>query len=308
MPLRNRWRAQALANRFKVDLHGIGKSKLQKEIRHYGAALVMGSGAWVILNQLDIIMVGSLLGLDSVPIFTVAAFIATVATLPNRASQSLLTPLISSALDNRNATEINRLIQVSHHSQLLSCGWIVTCIWVASPQIDQLLPTEFRGLSYVILALGLMKLIQSSTKGSSILLSQSDHFQKLVIVNWCMVAVAIPMNLLFIPDAGLGLGLLGAALATLISIALSTLAKQALLWHIWRRFVPNQKTLIICGILLIPALTLVFWNPNSHPVLTLLLKSALVTAWLAVTTMKLKLVPEGVQFALEKAPWLSRWT
>ena len=299
--------AQAMANRFKVDLSGIGPSKLREEIRRYGAALVMGSGAWVILSQLDIIMVGSLMGLDQVPIFTVAAFIAAVTTLPTRASQRILVPLISKALDSKNNFEIDRLIQLSHRSLLLSGGWIVTCIWVASPQIEQLLPVEFRNLSAVILVLGLMKLIQGSTKGSSILLHQSDHFQKVVAVNWSMVAVAIPLNFLFIPESGLGLGLLGAALATLISIGISSLAKQALLWHIYRRFVPNKQTAAICAVLLIPALTLVYWNPGSHPILTLLLKSTLVTAWLAVTAVKLKLVPEGVQFALEKAPWLSRW-
>ena len=300
--------AQAKANRLRVDMRGLGKSKLRKEIRQYGAALVMGGGAWMILNQLDIIMVGSLMGLDYVPVFTVAAFIAAVTTLPMRASHRLLTPLISRALDKNDPPEIDRLIQLSHRALLLTCGWIVTCIWVSSPQIDQLLPSEFSNLSGVILTLGLMQLIQSSSKGSSILLAQSNHFQKVVIVTWCMVAMAIPLNLLFIPESGLGLGLWGAALATLLSIGLSSLAKQILLWQVWRKFVPNKKTLAICGVLLFPSLTLIYWNPSSHLLLTVLLKSTLVTAWLAVAAVKLKFVPEGVQFVLEKAPWLSRWT
>lgn len=252
-------------------------------------------------------MVGSIMGLEFVPIFTVAAFIATVTILPTRAAQPLLTPLISQALDNRNDTEIDRLIRLSHRSLLLSSGWIVTCIWVSSPQIDPLLPKEFQNLSLVILALGLMQVIQSSSKGSSILLSQSDHFQKTVIINWSMVAVAIPLNYLFISKSGLGLGLLGAAMATLLSIATSALAKQALLWRLWKRFIPNTKTLMICVVLLIPALSLTHWNPSWHPVLTLLVKSALVTGWIVLATIKLNLAPEGMQFAREKAPWLARW-
>ena len=299
--------SQAIANRFRLDLRGIGRSEIRKEIRQYGGALVIGSGAWVILSQLDIIMVGSIMGLEFVPIFTVAAFIATVTILPTRAAQPLLTPLISQALDNRNDTEIDRLIRLSHRSLLLSSGWIVTCIWVSSPQIDPLLPKEFQNLSLVILALGLMQVIQSSSKGSSILLSQSDHFQKTVIINWSMVAVAIPLNYLFISKSGLGLGLLGAAMATLLSIATSALAKQALLWRLWKRFIPNIKTLMICVVLLIPALSLTHWNPSWHPVLTLLVKSALVTGWIVLATIKLNLAPEGMQFAREKAPWLARW-
>lgn len=299
--------SQAIANQFRVDLRGIGRSEIRKEIRQYGGALVIGSGAWVILSQLDIIMVGSIMGLEYVPIFTVAAFIATVTNLPARAAQPLLTPLISQALDNRDDTEIDRIIGLSHRSLLLSCGWIVTCIWVSFPQIDPLLPEEFRNLSLVILTLGFMQIVQSSSKGSSILLSQSDHFQKTVIINWSMVAVAVPLNYLFISKSGLGLGLLGAAMATFISITMSTMAKQALLWRIWKRFIPNLKTLIICVVLLIPALSLTHWNPSWHPVLTLLVKSALVTGWIVFATIKFNLAPEGVQFAREKAPWLTKW-
>lgn len=299
--------AQAIANQFRVDLRGIGRSEIRKEIRQYGSALVIGSGAWVILSQLDIIMVGSIMGLEYVPIFTVAAFIATVANLPARAAQPLLTPLISQALDNRDDAEIDRIIGLSHRSLLLSCGWIVTCIWVSSPQIDPLLPEEFRNLSLVILTLGFMQIVQSSSKGSSILLSQSDHFKKTVIINWSMAALAVPLNYLFISKSGLGLGLLGAAMATFISITMSTLAKQAVLWRVWKRFIPNLRTLIICVVLLIPALSLTHWNPSWHPVLTLLVKSALVTGWIVLATIKLNLAPEGMQFAREKAPWLARW-
>lgn len=298
--------AQALANQFKVDLRGLKKSEHRKEIRHYGGALMIGSSAIIILNQLDIIMVGSLLGLDQVPVFTVAVFIATVTALPTRASIRLLTPLISRALDQHDADEIKRLTQLSHRTLLLGCGWVLTCLWVATPEIDQLIPSEFQGLSMVILALGSMKLIQGSSTGSSVLLSQSNHYQKVMVLNWGMLAVAIPLNLLFIPQSGLGLGVLGAALATLITVGLSTLAKQVIIWHIWKRFVPNVQTLMICGILLIPAVSLVHWTPSWHPVIALLVKSTVVTAWAAFGTIRFNLAPEGVQFILKKAPWLSR--
>lgn len=299
--------AQSLANQFKVDLRGLGKSEIRKEIRQYSSALVMGSGAWVILNQLDIIMVGSLLGLDRVPVFTVAAFVATVTTLPNRASQRLFQPLISRALDIDDPVEIDRLIQLSHRLLLLSSGWILTCIWVATPQIDHMLQPEFRGISWLILTLGLAKVMRSSASGSSVLLAQSNHFKKMVAINWSMVILAIPLNLFFIPESGLGMGLTGAALATLISIGISTTGRQILLWTIWKRVVLSKKTVIICMVLLLPAVILVQWNPEWPHLVTLLTKSAIVTGWTALAAVKLNLAPEGVQFVAQKAPWLSKW-
>lgn len=299
--------AQSLANQFKVDLRGIGPSKIRKEIRQYGGALVLGSGAWVILNQLDIIMVGSLLGLGKVPVFTVAAFVATVSTLPQRAAQRLLQPLISRALDIDDAAEINRLIRLSHRILLLSSGWILTCVWVATPQIDLLLQPEFRGMSWVILTLGLAKVMLASASGSATLLSQSNHFRKMVVVNWTMIALAVPLNLLLIPESGLGMGLTGAALATLISIVVSVISRQVLLWHIWRRMVPSLQTLQICGVLMLPAFVMVQWNPDWPHLVTILVKSITVTGWAAFATIKLNLAPEGVEFATTRAPWLAKW-
>lgn len=299
--------AQSLANQFKIDLGGLGPSKIRKEIRQYGGALVMGSGAWVILSQLDIIMVGSLMGLDKVPVFTVAAFVATVSTLPQRASQRLFQPLISRGLDSDDGTEVDRLIRLSHRLLLLSSGWILTCIWVATPQIDHLLQPEFKGVSMVILALGLAKVVRASASGSAILLSQSNHFKKMVAINWTMVAIAIPLNMLFIPESGLGMGLTGAALATLLSVGISTLGRQVLLWRIWKRLVLSKQSFLICGILMLPALVLVQWDPGWPHVVTLLTKSAIVTGWTAWATIKLNLAPEGVEFATTRAPRLAKW-
>ena len=190
---------------------------------------------------------------------------------------------------------------------LLGSGWILTCIWVTTPQIDHLLQPEFKGLSLVILALGLAKLIQTSASGSAILLSQSNHFKKMVAINWAMVALAVPLNLLFIPQSGLGMGLVGAAMATFISIGISTLGRQVLLWRIWKRLILSKQTVLICVVLLLPSLILVQWNPGWPHIVLLFTKSAIATAWIAFATIKLNLAPEGVQFAVQKAPWLSRW-
>lgn len=299
--------AQAVANHLRLDLRGVGKTPKRREIRQYGGALILGSGAWIILNQLDIIMVGNLMGLEHVPAFTVAAFIATVSSIPMRSSQKLLRPLISSALDRNDNLEIERLTGLSHRHLLLGCGWILTCIWVTTPQINAVLPSGFQELGWVILVIGLIKMILSSSTGSGILLAQSDHFKKMVFVKWFAVLLAIPLNFLFIPDGGLGLGLLGAALATLISIGISVLVRQVIIWHIWNRFIPEKRTLLALTVLLLPAVLLMQWNPNWPAVSVIFLKSGLVTLWTAWAATRLNLIPEGVDFAVQKFPWLAKW-
>ena len=113
--------------------------------------------------------------------------------------------------------------------------------------------------------------------------------------------------MLFIPESGLGMGLTGAALATLLSVGISTLGRQVLLWRIWKRLVLSKQSFLICGILLLPALVLVQWDPGWPHVVTLLTKSAIVTGWTAWATIKLNLAPEGVEFATTRAPRLAKW-
>ena len=128
------------------------------------------------------------------------------------------------------------------------------------------------------------------------LIGQSDHYRWLIALNWTMVALAIPLNLLFIPETGLGLGLHGAALATLVAMTASITFRQWVVWRIWKRFTPDLRSVAILLLLGVPAGLLLAWTPNLHPFLTLLIKSAGLTLWAAGSALVLNLAPEAVAF------------
>ena len=292
--------AQSLANRFTITPKRIQNRTLTREIRKYSGTLIIGSSAWMILGQIDIIMIGRCMGLEHVPAYTIAAFIAAVAQVPYRSFTRLLQPLIASALHAKDERETWRLMGMTHRSMLLISGWILACIWVCIPELDQLLPAAFKGLGTVIAVVGLIKVLQSASMGSSMLLGQSDHYQKTVWINWMMVILAIPLNLWFIPDSGLGLGLVGAALATLIAVGLAVTLRQIIVWKVWRVFVPDLGTLRILLVIVAPAILINLWHPAGIAMGFILLKSSLVTAWLTFATMRLNLAPEVVNIATER--------
>lgn len=285
--------AQSVANQFHIQWRGLGDRPLLREVRTYGATMILGASAMVILGQVDIIMVGRLLSLDQVPAFTIAAFIATVAQIPNRAFQRLLQPLLAQALHQQNDTETWRLVRLTHTSMLLAGGWILACLWASTPEMDRLLPEEFQGLQWVILTIGAVKVLQGSALGSQVLLGQSDHYRKTISLNWAMVGLAIPLNLWMIPESGLGLGLLGAALATLSAVALSILARQWVVRSVWRQWIPNGRSLLIFGILTAVGHVFHLWEPAYNAGLMLLVKSAFATVIIAALAWTLNLAPEG---------------
>lgn len=262
--------------------------------------MVVGSGAMIILSQVDIIMVGRLLGLSVVPAFTIAVFVAAVTEIPQRASTRLIQPLIAQAIHKNDDDEAWELVDKTHRNMLLVGGWVLTCIWVSMPEINVLLPAPFRGLDTVILTIGLARVVQGSAMGSNQLLGQSNHYRYTIGLNWLAVLLAIPLNLLLIPDTYLGWGMSGAAFATLCAISATIITRQWVVWKIWRRFVPSRQTLFILVTLLIPGLTLCSLGSELPDILVILAKSGTVTAWVGFVAWQWKLSPEALDFAQRK--------
>lgn len=292
--------AQSLANRFQWTLRGLEGWKIRKEVWSYGGTMVLGSGAMIILSQVDIIMVGRLLGLSVVPAFTIAVFVAAVTEIPQRASTRLIQPLIAQAIHRNDDDEAWELVDKTHRNMLLVGGWILTCIWVSMPEINVLLPAPFRGLDTVILTIGMARVVQGSAMGSNQLLGQSNHYRYTIGLNWLAVLLAIPLNLWLIPDTGLGWGMSGAAIATLCAISATIITRQWVVWKIWRRFVPSRQTLFILVTVLIPGLTLSSIGNEFPAILVILAKSGMVTAWVGFVAWQWKLSPEALDFAQRK--------
>lgn len=291
--------AQAVANGFKMDLRGIRDRNLLRELRWYSGTMILGSSASIIINQIDIIMVGRLMSLEWVPLFAIASFIAAVVQIPKRAVGRLWNPLIAAAMDKVDVTEAFRIVKLNHQTVLLTSGWILACICACLPEVNALLHEDFRGLNAVIFTVGCLRIIEGSAGGSMMLLGQSKHYSWLIALNWGMVFIAIPLNLFFIPESGLGLGLWGAALATLVATGTSILCRQWVIWHLWKRFTPGIHSLGIILCLAAPAGLLTTWTPDTHPLISLLLKSTAITVWTAGAAHWLKLAPEATAFALK---------
>ena len=291
--------AQAVANRFRIDLRGLRDREFLRSLRRYSGTMILGNSAWVILNQIDIIMVGRLMSTEWVPLFAIASFIAAVTQIPQRAITRLWQPLIAEAMDRKDHGEAWRLVRLNHRTLLLTSGWILACITACLPELDHLLPDAFHGLGAVIFTVGCFRVMQGSAAGSSILIGQSDHFRWLIALNWTMVALAIPLNLLFIPDSGLGLGLHGAALATLIAMGTSITFRQWVVWRIWKRFTPDLRSVGIVLCLAVPAGLLMVWTPGLHPLVSLFVKSVGMTLWVAGAARGLNLAPEATAFLVK---------
>ena len=119
-----------------------------KPFLEYGLYALWNDGSRVIAKNLDVVMVGALLGLAVVPKYTFAFFIATVVALPLRAMTPILRALTSKAVSELGPEQSQGELQQAARVQLIATSTLLTAIWAGMPALDLALPEAYRGLQW----------------------------------------------------------------------------------------------------------------------------------------------------------------
>lgn len=239
---------QALANRIQLSWSGFPKAT-RKEIWVYAGGIILAGSATGIVMQIDVLMVGRYLGLDVVPVLTVGLFMGAVAMMPEKAWAPIMRPLIAEAIAKNDHKKLKEIHQKTHHMIMLGSGWVLASVMVIMPQIDTVLPMDFRGISAVVLAAGLAKWVLGVGGASRYILAQSAHYKSVIWINWGVVVAVIPLNLLFIHPSALNWGIFGAVAATLVVFVGAEIIRQILIFKFFRMRTFTRRSFAIATLL-----------------------------------------------------------
>jgi O-antigen/teichoic acid export membrane protein len=175
------------------------------------------------MGSVDILMLGYFCSADVVGIYSIALRIAILISFILYSFNDILLPVISEKFIERDFAEIKYLYQTItkwiFSLSLLFCGLIYTL----HNDILLLFGKEYLPATIPLLILCIGQLVNSSVGGVGILLVVMGH-QKLVLLNaLILLTLNIILNYIFI--ARLNLNMMGAALATSISIILSNVVR-----------------------------------------------------------------------------------
>ena len=200
--------------------------ELKGRFLRYTAFLVLSAVCGNIMNQLDIFMLSSVKGLYSAGVYTIAFYMANVIDMPSRSITAISTPLAADALKRGDFETANDLYRKVSVHQLMISGFLLLLIWINIDSIFEVLPNgeKFAEGKYVVLFLGLSKLIATTLNFGSILIQFSRYYYWTLFITLLLTVLTIGTNLLFIPL----LGISGAALATLITSVISFSYQQFL--------------------------------------------------------------------------------
>lgn len=237
--------------------------------------------------RIDSIMVAGFEGFEKAGFYVIIVVITEIISKPGKAIISVAGPIISKHLTNNKIDEVEKLYK-SSSLNLLLIGFMILCgiLLTISSLFEIMKDTEPSTQGLIItLLLGLAHLTSVGASVNNEIINYSKYFRFTVVAIIFLAILNIGLNLYLIPRYDL----IGAALATFISMALSNALKVIFIWVKFKIHPFSKETL---GLLLI-SLTLfyiVWFIPNlSNPFLNIAFKSVIFASVYITTVFKLKL-------------------
>jgi O-antigen/teichoic acid export membrane protein len=234
---------------------------------------MVSSAGYMVVNKIDTWVVGTFVGLKSNGIYNIAAYIAGVLQIPMRAIVNISVPLVSKHWYENNYAELGILYRKASLNILLPGLLFFGAFGVSIDPFFAVIPNGkvlIAGKAVVII-LGIAKLIDMGTGLNNHLLSYSKEYKLALISITILAGMTLGFNWLLVPKYGL----VGVALATLISTTCYNLNSVFIIWYKYKLQPFSRKTVYAVG--LAAALFLLIWliPVVFNPYVMILLKSGL---------------------------------
>lgn len=233
----------------------LGKWRGMTSFASFGIAAMLGR---TLAFRIDVLMVASFLDLGAAGQYAIALFMSEVIAKPYLNLANVVGPQISAAWAQNDTATITKLYQKSCDNMVLICGYLFGGIVVCFSSIAEIAAnTETLIDAFpAFLFLGLARWIDASTSVNEHVITYSKKYQFNLIAILILAGVGILLNIWLVPK----LGIMGAGLATLLSLSLYNLAKvlfAGFTFNIW----PFGKTTYEIALVIFLCTALVFYLP-----------------------------------------------
>ena len=269
------------------DLHRAGEFKvgwaqrwmprrLRRSMATYSLFTLSASLAGIVLGNMDQLMIGALLGKEAlvhVAHYAVAFYFGSVIAAPARAVQQAAVPLLADAWKKHDMSTISALYRRSSLVQLLVSGYVFVLIWTGADALFHLLPQEYAGAVDVMRVVAVAYLSTSAVQLGVGIISMSRAYRLDAISSFSMLAINGVAGFFLIR----GLGIIGAAWATLIALTAVNFFRT---WFLWKRYGLwpfDGRTGLVVVLLLVLCAALPFVPMPDGPLIQLVLMGGVAT-------------------------------
>ena len=236
--------------------------RLKKRIIVFGLFLFSGQALNILARTIDSIIISSQSpgGLQDTGIFTIATYFIALMEVPMRGMTGIAFSMLAQAWKDKNLAKVLSIYKKTALNLLIAGLGIMGVLLLCMPGVIAFLGSKFEPMLEVILILGLSKLIDLGTGLNSHLLLTSKHWRIEFFTNIFLVIMAGVFNYLLVRKYGI----VGSAVATLISFFVYNTIRFFLIWKLFKMqpFGRNNMIILVAGSCcfliakIIPAITL----------------------------------------------------
>ncbi len=222
---------------------------MRREMANFASFGIAGMLGGMLAFRIDVLMVAAYLDFAAAGQYAIALFMSEVIAKPYTNLRAVVGPLVSAAWAREDYAELQNLYRRSCDNMLLISGYVYGGILVCFPGLVDVASNGevLAGAFGAFALLGATRVIDASTSVNEHLITYSPRYQFNLIAIAILAVINVLLNVWLLPLYGI----LGAGLATLISISIYNLAKvifAGLSFGLWPF---GKTTYAIAGVLLV---------------------------------------------------------
>lgn len=208
----------AMAGKFSLRFNKLEFLTIKnKEIVVYGFYMLLGGAVYVLLQKIDIIMLGSMVGLSMVGVYSTFFNIAAVITVPAKALNRITYQIIADSWKENNTNHIANIYSKTSIIQMISGCLVFIGLLINRDNLLLLInKKEFTEQFNLLVIIGLSFLIDITGGLNAYIIGSSNKFRLITALVFCFSIFCIVLNCFLIPLYG-GMG---AAFSFLITTTL----------------------------------------------------------------------------------------
>ncbi|HEY1040104.1 MAG TPA: polysaccharide biosynthesis C-terminal domain-containing protein, partial [Bacteroidia bacterium] len=259
----------------------------KKEIIRYTLMLALASMASIAIRNIDIMFIGSFLGLDAVAVYTIAFTIGSIIEAPVNALGKIADSKISDAFTRDDMQLVRTVYFKSAKIMSIVGGLLFVGVCVNIHAALSILPAKYHGGEWVVIIIGISSFFNMATGVNTSLIYYSKLYKMGTYLLYIMIATTIILNLVLIPN----IGIIGAAIGTGTALLLYNILKFLIILKHFKLQPYGSYTLIVIGLIFLCLLVNYFLPGVSNPYVSIAFRSAVCCMIYGIGVLGFKLLP-----------------
>jgi len=247
--------------------------KNTKDVLVYTFYIILSGSVANLLLDGDKMILNQYMNIENIAYYSVATYIALVISVPSRSMHQIVYPITAKLMHENKHDEMDILYKKTSINLQVVGGYVMLGIFVNINKLYELVPPEYAGGILVVFMIGLSKYFDLILGNNNAIIFNTKYYRTVLFLGVLLVILTIGLNMIFIPIYGI----IGSAFATLLSITLYSLAKLLFVVKKLDLYPFTKQTLYSMALTLVLFLAFYFWDFPFHPMISIGLKSILVT-------------------------------